>query len=100
MNEETVESINKSTDIDHLSVVEQRTKFNISLLENKKTLNDNFSIKNRLIQEANKYGVATLDEYIAFKLKFYHSLNEACINRLILLNSDTSSRSSASPVTV
>lgn len=101
MAEETISTINSSTDIEHLIFVENNMNYFISQLENKNNIKG--SLANRLISEANEYGVPSLDEYIKFKLKYYHSLKEACVNRLIelnLLNSNTTRRSGTSSIAV
>ncbi len=98
MIEETIETISETTDIKHLVDTEYRMSYNISLLENKNTIKG--SIRKKLVDEANKYGVPSLDEYINIKKFFYLSIKEACINRLIELNRDTSSRSSTSSIAI
>ena len=97
MKDATIESINESTDMKHLSLIESNAMHNISLLQAK---NISSGLSNILIEEAKLYGVPSLKEYIKFKLRYYLSLKEACINRMIDLNRNTSSRSSTSSVAI
>ncbi len=87
MDKETIESINKSTDITYLSLIEEKINDNISSLLNRDDMDT--VLYKQLTKEANTYGITSLDEYIKFKIKFYLSLKESCINRLIDLNRNT-----------
>ena len=98
MKDATIESINESTDMKHLSLIESNMMYNISLLEDKNAISN--GLRKKLVQEAKTYGVPSLKEYIKFKLRYYLSLKEACINRMIDLNRNTSSRSSTSSVDI
>lgn len=101
MAEETIDSINKSTDMGHLSIVENNLNYYISLLDDKKNLTGSFH--KRLTNEAIEYGIPSLDEYIKLKSRYYHSLKETCINRMIelsQLDGNTARRCGTSSITI
>jgi len=87
---ETIETIKESKDIDYLYKLENIILNDISIFEEYIKKGNSVYAK-KLAKEANSFGLKSLDEYLNFKKIYLLTIKEACINRIIELNKNTSS---------